>query len=184
MWWEALRALETLLCFEEHSEPGFLGVRETTGQASVEAALMMPVLMLLLALLLQPAFLLYTRAVMQQAAAEGVRVLMTSETSGRVVDEACRAYVLRRLSAVPNIAAFHTGGSAGWVIEVEGDAASTNVTVSVEGKLRPLPLVGILAQMLGEVDGDEVRIKVCITQASRPSWLEGSYGSWASEWGS
>ena len=43
----------------------------------MEAALFLPTIMLLLALLLQPAFLLYTRAVMQQAASEGLRVLAT-----------------------------------------------------------------------------------------------------------
>lgn len=189
MWCRTLQGLGISFCFDVLAKVdtvlGFSSkvAGEQKGQASVEAAVMMPVFMLLMALLLQPAFLLYTRSIMQQAASEGVRVLMTAQTSGDVADEACRAYVLRRLGAVPNIAAFHTGGKDGWTIELSGDASSSEVGVSVEGKLRPLPLIGILASMLGEVEGDEVLIKVSVTQTSRPSWLEGSYDSWAGEWG-
>ena len=135
---------------------------EALGQASVEAAAFIPVIMLLLALLLQPAFLLYTRSVMQQAAAEGVRVLATREMGGAGDDAACEAYVKRRLRAVPDVAAFHTG--------------------ECEGRLRPLPLLGVLAQMLGEPDGDEVVLRVEVTGGARPDWLEGGYGEWVTMW--
>lgn len=172
MFWRASPEPETSLCSEE------------LGQASVEAAFMLPILMLLLALLLQPAFLLYTRSVMQQAAAEGARVLMTYEGSSEFSEEACRAYVARRLEAVPNIAAFHVGGSDSWTIETSGGASSEKVSVVVEGLLRPLPLVGITASMLGEVQGDEVVLRVEVEQSARPSWLENNYSSWISEWGS
>lgn len=157
-------------------------MRDQSGQASVEAAVLLPTMMLLLALLLQPVFLLYTRSVMQQAASEGIRTLMTCENAGEVSQEACKSYIKRRLSAVPNVSAFHKGGAEGWSVEIEGDSSTSKVSVCVEGKLRPLPLVGVLAQMLGEVQGDEILIKVKVNQTARPSWLSGSYSSWASEW--
>lgn len=143
---------------------------------------MLPVLMLLLALLLQPACLLYTRAIMQQAAAETARALISRSTSGALSDESYVAYARRRLSAVPNVAAFHTGGSAGWQVELSGNESSSEVSVEIKGKLRPLPLVGVVAQMLGEVEGDEVVLTVQAKETSRPGWLEGTYTSWSSEW--
>lgn len=154
---------------------------EERGQASVEAAALLPVVMLLLAILLQPAFVLYTRAVMQQAAAEGVRVLATREAAGPVSEEACRAFVLRRLASVPDASAFHVGGEEGWAVTLEGDASS-EVTVEVEGRLRPLPVVGVLASAFGETDGDEVVLRVRATGTARPEWLEGSYGDWVAMW--
>lgn len=169
------------------SEPGracaLARGRSELGQATVEAAALLPVAMLLLAMLLQPAFLLYTRAVMQQAASEGARVLMTREAGGAADDEACEAYVLRRLAAVPDVPAFHTGGREGWEVELAGDASSDEVSVSVTGRLRPLPLVGVLAHLLGKAEGDEVVLEVTVAERARPAWLEGGYGDWVSMWG-
>ena len=156
--------------------------REASGQASVEAAAMLPVVMLLLAMLLQPAFVLYTRAVMQQAAAEGVRVLATREAGGSVSEEACRAYVLRRLSSVPNAPAFHVGGTDGWEVSLEGDASS-EVAVEVVGRVRPLPVVGVVASAFGETDGDDIVLRVRVSGGARPGWLEGGYGDWVAMWG-
>lgn len=156
---------------------------ERLGQASVEAALFLPAIMLLLALLLQPAFLLYTRAVMQQAASEGLRVLVTREQQGVAIEEACVSYVRRRLRAVPDAEAFHVGGEDGWEIACEGDASCAVVSVEVVGRLRPLPLVGVLASSLGEVDGELVVVRVRATAKARPDWLEGSYADWVSMWG-
>ena len=151
---------------------------ETRGQSSVEAALFVPVFMLLLALLLQPVFLLYTRASMQQAAAEGVRLLSTREGSGAATDDACVEYVKRRLAAVPDVPAFHTGE---WEVEVMGDA-SGKASVKVVGHLRPLPLIGVLASALGEADGDCVVLTVEASGGARPSWLEGGYCDWVKVW--
>lgn len=151
---------------------------ERSGQASVEAAIFIPVFMLLLALLLQPVFLLYTRSVMQQAAAEGVRLLATREASGAATDEAYEQYVRRRLSAVPNVAAFHTGD---WEVELAGDS-SGEASVKVMGRLRPLPLLGISAQLFGESEGDLVVLRVQASGSARPSWLKGGYSDWVSIW--
>lgn len=161
---------------------GRVVAREEVGQASVEAAALLPVAMLLLAMLLQPAFVLYTRAVMQQAAAEGVRVLATREPGGFVSEEACRSYVLRRLASVPNAPAFHVGGDDGWEIGLAGDASS-GVAVEVVGRVRPLPVVGVVASAFGETDGDDVVLRVRATGGARPGWLEGGYEEWTSVWG-
>lgn len=152
---------------------------EDMGQASVEAAVLVPVVMIVFALLLQPACLLYTRTVMQQAAAEGARVLATAAPSA---EASCEAYVRRRLAAVPNVAAFHVGGDQGWEIELGGDESSDEVSVCVEGRLRPLPLMGVLATMLGEVCGDEVIVRVEVSREARPAWLRGGYGDWVQMW--
>ena len=144
----------------------------------MEAALFVPVFMLLLALLLQPVFLLYTRAGMQQAAAEGVRLLAGREGAGTATDDACVEYVKRRLAAVPDVPAFHTGT---WEVEVSGDA-SGEASVKVVGRLRPLPLVGVLASALGEADGDCVVLTVEAKGTTRPSWLEGGYSDWVKVW--
>lgn len=145
--------------------------------------MLVPVMMLLLALLLQPAIVLYVRAIMGQAAAEGVRALATREGSGESGDEAVRAFVLRRLSAVPDASAFHVGGESGWEVTLSGGAAEDEVSVEVSGALRPLPLVGIVASAFGERRGDEVVLRVRVQGGARPAWLEGSYGDWVSMWG-
>lgn len=70
------------------------------GQATVEAALLIPALLISLLLLIQPGILLYTRMVMEGAAAEGCRVLATAssleENTATVED-----FVKRRLASVP-----------------------------------------------------------------------------------
>lgn len=143
----------------------------------------MPVTMLLLALLLQPAIVLYVRTVMGQAAAEGVRVLSTREGTDASGDDAVRAFVLRRLSAVPDVPSFHVGGEPGWEVTLSGGASEDEVSVEVSGTLRPLPLVGVIASAFGEWRGDEVVLRARAQGGTRPAWLEGSYGDWVSMWG-
>ena len=75
------------------------------GQASVEVAVLIPVLFLVVALLVQPACLLYTRAVMSGAAAQGARLAASNPSSDEAV-----AFVRRRLKAVPEVSVFHAGG--------------------------------------------------------------------------
>ena len=54
-----------------------------SGQATVEAAFLLPVLFVGLLLLMQPGILLYDRLVMQAAASEGCRLLATKTTRAR-----------------------------------------------------------------------------------------------------
>ena len=161
-----------------HSARSFCS--EDSGQASVEAALLLPVLMVCLALLVQPMCLLYTRCVMQSAAAEGCRLLATA--TGDTDDAACEQYVRRRLSAVPQTDVFLAGD---WQVELQGKAESDEVGVQIVGHARPLPLVGVVAALLGPVDqAGNVELKVSATRCARAGWVEGGYSDWTSIWGS
>lgn len=153
------------------------------GQASVEAALLLPVLMLCLVLLLQPACLLYTRTVMQGAAAEGCRLMATLPDTVGTAEQALKSYVLRRLGAVPDLPLFHEGGQQGWRIVMEGGSSEHSACVSVETSVRPLPLLGALASFGGQTDGNGgVVLKVEVRTQTRPGWLEGGFSEWSSVW--
>lgn len=142
----------------------------------MEAAVLLPVVMAIVALLVQPICLLYTRSVMWEAAGEVVRVAATAKST-----EVCRSYALRRLAAVPEAAPFHVGGRADWQVAVSSDGQSVKVTIA--GHARPLPLLGNLAGILGERDETGIVLRVGLRERVRPGWLEGSYGSWSGIWG-
>ena len=150
-----------------------------SGQATVEAALLVPVVLTLVALLVQPACALYTRSVMAATAAEVARLVATA----RGTDEDVRDYALRRLAAVPDVSVFHEGGSDAWEIETEGPGEDGLVTVRVEGKVRPLPLLGVIVSALGPSEDGCVTLSVEATLESRSEWVEGSYEEWIEIWG-
>ena len=159
------------------------GARSEEGQASVEAALLLPALMVCLALLVQPACMLYTRAVMQFAAAEACRLVATPPSTAGVADQAYRSYIERRLSAVPDAAVFHKGGAQGWTIDYSFSPEDGVARVSIETSVQPLPLLGVAAALLGETDGEGgVVLRVEVEERMRPTWVEGDYGAWSSLW--
>ena len=149
------------------------------GQTSVEAALLIPVVLTLVALLAQPACVLYTRSVMASAAEELVRVRATSH----VGEDELRAYALRRLAAVPDVPAFHSGGSEAWEIESSSPDDSGRVRVTIAGRVRPLPLLGVLVAAFGELDGGEVVLVAEASREVRADWIGGDYGEWVGIWG-
>ncbi len=148
----------------------------TDGQASVEAALLLPAVLLVLGMLLQPACLLYTRMVMEQAAAETGRLLVTASCG----DDAVRAFCIRRLSAVPAVSLFHVGGADDW--QIEFSERSGYVEVAIRGHARPLPVFGMLARLA--IDHDDQGIVLAATYAHRlrPSWLGGDVDAWMGVW--
>ncbi len=157
-------------------------VEDNSGQAVVEAAFALPVMLILMMMLVQPAIILYDRMIMQSAAAEGCRLLTTAQ-SGEL--EACEAYILRRLGAVPEQDCFHvhdTGCS--WVVEMVGDSSASEVTVRISNELELLPLLGAGASALGAADNEgRVRIEVEASSPTQPSWVSGSELGYASaEW--
>ena len=122
---------------------------------------MLPTFLMLILLALQPVCLLYTRAVMESAAAETAR-LMTTTTAE---DDDLKEFTRRRLAAVPNVSIFHAGGP------------------SVSGEVKPLPVIGAFAQAMGgTAEGGYVELKVDVSYQSRPEWLEGDYDSWIAAW--
>lgn len=145
----------------------------------MEAAVLIPVLALVMALLLEPACLLYTQAVMRSAASEAARAAATDYGGGY---DDCRALALRRLRAVPEVPCFHVGGEGDWQVDVavEGER---QVHVAVVGHARPLPLMGVAASAFGESDGAGIVLRVEVDEGLAPEWLEGGYGDWLKIWG-
>ncbi|MEF2845306.1 MAG: TadE/TadG family type IV pilus assembly protein [Eggerthellaceae bacterium] len=127
-------------------------VRETVAQASrgqavVEGAFLIPIILLLLMLLIQPGILLYNYVVMKGAAADACRVIATqaSEPASSV-----EAAIRRHLGAVPEQDNFHVHSSGcSWVIEIEGSETTSEVAVRIENQVKPLPLFDFGAEALG-----------------------------------
>jgi hypothetical protein len=150
------------------------------GQSTVEAAVLLPTVFVLLALLVQPVCLLYTRTLMHGAAAETARAVLTARGSADL--SACRHYALRRLAAVPDVSIFHVGGENDWQVEVQ-QSGGASVTVSVTGHARPLPFFAGIAAALHGRDASGVILQVSVTEHMRPDWVGGDYGDWVGLWG-
>ena len=170
------------MCWRFEASACFRGTR---GQATVEAALLIPVLLLGLVIAVQPGIVLFNRVVMEAAATEGCRVLETASAAdeGEVVE-----YVQRRLGAVPAVSAFHKGLGR-W--EVEGQGAGQGgecVSVRISHEYKPLPLVGQGMALLGLVGGNGlVRQEVFRETSVHDEWaLESEFGlsyeSWIDRW--
>lgn len=158
--------------------PRFTMSSRTSGQSTVEAAVLLPVLLFALALLIQPVCLAYTRTVMKAAAAEAVRLLSTTSS-----EEDCKAFILRRLVAVPEASPFHVGGSDDWQIDITRGEGGGFVEVSISGHARLLPFLGMLSRTWGHYDEQGLLLKAEATGRLRPTWLEGTYESWIGVWG-
>lgn len=152
--------------------------RGQLGQASVEAALVLPVLMLVLALLLEPVCMGYTLSVMRGCASELARIALT-DVDGDLSE--CQSFARRRLAAVPEVAPFHVGGEGDWDVRVTREGG--RVDVRIRGHLRPLPLLGVIASSFVASDGQGVVLEAEAHESLRPSWLGGSYGGWQQVWG-
>ena len=151
-----------------------LKLSETKGQTTVEAAFLIPILLLLILLLVQPMILLYNRMVMENAAAEGCRLLVTATTIGSYSEDKYEGYIQRRLAAIPPVDIFHVHASGcTWVITMEGNEYTSEVTVSIENQVRPLPLIGWGASLLGLTNAsNNFEQKVTVTMPTQPSWVE------------
>lgn len=140
-------------------------------QATVEGAFLIPVILLMLMLLIQPGILLYDRMVMQAAASEGCRLVAT-KPSGDSAD-AYKGYVIRRLGSVPQQENFHVHeGNCTWVVTFEGDELSSQVSVSIENQVKPLPFFDFGAQVLGLLNGSgNFTQKVSVSLTSKSPWV-------------
>ena len=143
------------------------------------AAFLLPTFLTLILFALQPVCLLYTRAVMESAAAETARLMITTTAE----DDDLKEFTRRRLAAVPNVSIFHAGGPLSWDIELSRADAGGVSSVSVSGEVKPLPVIGAFAQAMGgTAEGGYVELKVDVSYQSRPEWLEGDYDSWIAAW--
>lgn len=161
-------------------------IRNERGQGTVEAAIVMPVLFVLLLLLLQPGIVLYDRLVMGNAAAEGCRLLATASSD---MSGSCEAFIRHRLAAVPQHDCFHVHhGDCSWNIEFSGGEASETVTVSITNELRPLPLFDAGAKLLGMANANgNLEITESVTMQTQPGWVGASElglapSTWAGAW--
>ena len=142
-------------------------VADERGQSTVEASFALPIVLVLVLLLVQPGIILYDRIVMDAAAAEGCRLLATSNDTGAVED-----FLRRRLSAVPEQDLFHVHGSGcAWQLDIEGGEGSSEVRVVIRNELKPVPLIGTGAQLLGLTNSDgNMEIEVQESQPTQPDW--------------
>lgn len=162
-----------------------------SGQGTVEAAVAIPVVFLLMLLLLQPGIVMYDRLVMGNAAAEGCRLLATATSSYGDMTGACEAFVRHRLAAVPPHDCFHVHrGDCSWDIQFSGDESSQTATVSITNELRPLPLFDAGSRLLGLTNAaGNLEITESVTMQSQPDWVVGSSlglspSSWIGAWSS
>lgn len=159
------------------------------GQATVEAAFVIPVIFLLLLLLIQPGVLLYDRMVMNAAASEACRMLATRSPDVGVDGQAYEEAVRRRLGAIPQQENFHCHeGGCSWAIALSGDEHSEEVRARISGRVRLLPLLDAGASLIGMADEDgTVEVSVEAGMRTQDAWVAGSeYGldpsSWVGKW--
>lgn len=154
--------------------------REDAGQSTVEAAFALPILMVLILLMLQPAIVLYDYVVLKSAAAEGCRLLATS-AGGDENDD----YMRRRLSAIPQHDLFHVHtGECSYQIEMDGDESSQEVSVTLSTKLKPLPLLDIGMKLSGLTDEDGcLKVEASSTMPTQADWVwTSASGASPAEW--
>lgn len=155
------------------------------GQATVEAAFVIPVVFTLLLLLIQPGIILYDRMVMRHAAAEGCRLLATRSAEAGLSDVRCIELIKRQLAAVPPQDLFHVHDSGcSWDISVTGDETSSEVSVSITNRLRLLPLFDTTGALLGVADAQGcISIQVEESATTQAAWVQaGSMGLNPNEW--
>ena len=158
--------------------------QQKEGQTTVEAAFLIPLLLLLILLLVQPMILLYNRMVMENAAAEGCRLLATATSQGAYSNIKYESYVKRRLAAIPPVDIFHQhSNGCTWKIALEGDESSIEVSVQIENRVKPLPLLGWGADFLGMTDENHNLVQeVRVTMPTQPDWVAGSGGNDPEGW--
>ena len=153
------------------------------GQSTVEGAFLIPVILLMLLLLIQPGILLYDRMVMQAAASEGCRLIATRPAGDSL--DAYKAFVLRRLGSVPRQDNFHVHeGGCTWVVEFAGDENSNEVRVDIENQVKPLPFFDFAAKALGVLnESGNYFQKVSVSASTKSAWVSSSgEGSSPQEW--
>lgn len=132
------------------------------GQGVVEAAFLLPIMLVLVLLLVQPAIVLYDLIIMKSAASETCRLLATSEVD---VED----FVRSRLSAIPQTEIFHVHDSGcSYEISVAGTGTSQTST-KITNKLKPIPLVDLAFKLFG--GGGLITISAESTQTVQPGWV-------------
>jgi len=118
-------------------------LRGDSGQALVEAPFVIPIVCILVLMLVQPVATLYTKMVLGQTAAGICRIVATEDTvpSGSR-ERLIKAYAADKLEGLPSGRIFRVPGTL--EVDVQGNAQSDLITVTVSVKQQPLPLMGLL----------------------------------------
>lgn len=148
-------------------------LKRKEGQATVEAAFAIPILMVLILLLLQPGIVLYDKTVMNNAAWEGCRLLTTTAAENDATNE---DYIRRRLSSIPEADIFHVHSTGcTWEIERDGDDSTSEVSVTIRTEVKPLPLVDIGLHACGAVnENGNIELEVVARSSTQPDWAQAS----------
>ncbi len=158
---------------------------EEEGQATVEAAFLIPVVFCALLLLVQPGIVLYDRMVMESAATDACRLLMTKTDASGDMSESVDAFIRHRLGSIPPVDCFHMHGEeCSWEIEAEGDECSDHVRVAISGRVKPLPLLDIGTALTGSLNDDgTLTVRVESSRQAQPDWASSVVsGSSPQEW--
>ena len=156
--------------------------KNSLAQATVEAGLMIPVLLILLIILIQPGIIFYDKTIMNSAASETCRVLSTcSEDSKKSI---CENFAKRRLRSIPQQDLFHVhNDSCSYKIELEGNEQSNSVSVSISNKIRLLPLIDFLFRALGASEQNGLyEIKSDYSMITKPDWVKNNTHKNTEEW--
>lgn len=152
-----------------------------SGQMTIEAAFLVPVLFMLTIVMVQPAIILYDKMAMEGAAGQGLRMLAV-----RTSDQPETTYVdaiERQLEVVPDISIFREGD---WDVTVSGSETTGIVSVTIATCLEPLPLMGMPMMLMGMLDSEGmIRIEVEASSATQPDWAveQGlSPETWTTQW--
>lgn len=146
-----------------------------SGQSTVEAAVLLPVIFAIFGLLLQPAILLYNRCIMNAAASEGCRLVATNTAD----DATIRTYTERRLEPIPKIDIFHA--KQDWIV-TWSQSQDGFASITIENHVQPLPLFGITANLMDAMGEDGMIVqRVAVSCTPIPSWA-GAQGYSPSTW--
>lgn len=145
-----------------------------SGQTTIEAAISLPVLFMLVLFLVQPAIILYDRMVMNAAACEACRVLMTYSSVSGLTEEILHEQVVRHLGSVPAHELFHVRTEEGsWDVLFEGSERSSSVRVVIYNKVKLLPLIDAFSRAVRIADSEGYySFEVEYVLRSQPEWIE------------
>lgn len=155
------------------------------GQGTVEAAFVLPILLGLTLLMIQPGIILYDRIVMEAAASEGCRLLAVSGSDFGDTSASVDLFIRHRLASIPPHELFHMhDGGCSWSIDLDGDEDAARVSVTIRNEIKPVPLLSWGLAMMGALtDSGTMIVSVEESAATQPDWARSTEaGSDVSEW--
>lgn len=152
---------------------------EEDGQTTLEAAYLLPVLMLLFGMLLQPVCIAYTRQIMQHVAQEAAHVVAIQDSTMSPSD--IEKFIRSHLEAVPKISLFRAS-EKDWQIHITQKDGVAPAKVEIKAFVRPVPFLGVFAGFAGKKEGENICLEVRANEQLRADWVQGNYGEWMKIW--